>query len=257
MAPMAAGAIRLDRVEKTYGGASGVRAIAPLTVELRAGEAVSIVGPSGCGKSTLLRCIAGLEQPTRGSCSARRRAGRPDRSRASASSSSATLLLNGATSWATCCCRPSSSGRGLETRADDCWPLGSRDFAKGYPGSCRAACASAWRSPRPAARPALLLLDEPFSALDALTRDQMNVVLQRLQTTPERHDAADHPQHRRGDLLCRPRAGDVGPAGARSSTTSQCRSTGRGRLAVRETPEFAAIGRRIREHFEKEGVLVG
>jgi ABC-type Fe3+/spermidine/putrescine transport system ATPase subunit len=51
-----------------------VRAIAPLSVELRAGEAVSVVGPSGCGKSTLLRLIAGLDAPTAApSGSARRR----------------------------------------------------------------------------------------------------------------------------------------------------------------------------------------
>src|ERR1700754_4968948 len=58
--------IGLGGVEKTYGGAGGLRAIAPLTVELRAGEAVSIVGPSGCGKSTLMRLIAGLDAPTGG-----------------------------------------------------------------------------------------------------------------------------------------------------------------------------------------------
>src|SRR5215470_2366341 len=63
---MAAGSIVLDNIEKVYGGAGGVRAIAPLSIELRAGEAVSIVGPSGCGKSTLMRLIAGLDAPTRG-----------------------------------------------------------------------------------------------------------------------------------------------------------------------------------------------
>src|SRR5258708_25362715 len=58
--------IVLEGVEKTYGGPGGVHAIAPISAELRAGEAVSIVGPSGCGKSTLMRLIAGLDAPTRG-----------------------------------------------------------------------------------------------------------------------------------------------------------------------------------------------
>src|SRR5947207_13663208 len=62
----AGGSILLERVEKIYGGVGGVQAIAPLSVELRAGEAVSVVGPSGCGKSTLMRLIAGLDPPTRG-----------------------------------------------------------------------------------------------------------------------------------------------------------------------------------------------
>src|SRR5690349_16026954 len=57
-AAASASSIFLDKVAKTYGGPAGVRAVAPITVELSTGEAVSIVGPSGCGKSTLMRLIA-------------------------------------------------------------------------------------------------------------------------------------------------------------------------------------------------------
>lgn len=56
--------ITLDRVSKTYPG--GVRAVGDITLSLAAGECVAVVGPSGCGKTTLLRLVAGLEEPTSG-----------------------------------------------------------------------------------------------------------------------------------------------------------------------------------------------
>ena len=53
----------LDAVEVDYRGRP---ALGPLSLEVGAGEVVSLVGPSGCGKSTALRVLAGLEAPTRG-----------------------------------------------------------------------------------------------------------------------------------------------------------------------------------------------
>lgn len=59
--------ILLDRVEKTYvSKARDVHAIGNITVNINEGEFVSIVGPSGCGKSTLLHLIAGFDEPTGG-----------------------------------------------------------------------------------------------------------------------------------------------------------------------------------------------
>ena len=145
---MAGGAIRLERVEKSYGGAGGVRAIAPLSVELRAGEAVSIVGPSGCGKSTLLRLIAGLDAPTGGAISI------------------GSTPVNGPVpdigivfqrdlllEWRNVLGNvmlPAEVKRlaGLEARARELLQeLDVADFARPIPGSSRVACASGWRSP--------------------------------------------------------------------------------------------------------------
>lgn len=59
--------IRIRNLSKEYGAATGVvAALGPVDLTLTAGEFVSIVGPSGCGKSTLLRLVAGLEAPTDG-----------------------------------------------------------------------------------------------------------------------------------------------------------------------------------------------
>ena len=177
----AGGAIRLDQVEKTYGGANGVRAIAPLTVELRAGEAVSVLGPSGCGKSTLLRCIAGLDAPTRRLGQRERHVGRPARS-----AGLGIVFQRDAA--------PRLAERRRQPHAADRLRHGDRAAARERAASAPrcstglqvsrtrirrsspAACASAWRS---AARwwtiRAAAPLDEPFGALDALTRDQMNI----------------------------------------------------------------------------------
>src|SRR5262249_53544455 len=60
--------IRVDRVSRSFtnGNGSEVRALEELTLEVRAGEFLCIVGPSGCGKSTLLHLVAGLLSPSAG-----------------------------------------------------------------------------------------------------------------------------------------------------------------------------------------------
>ena len=56
--------IELRDVSKVFGE---LRALDPITLDVEAGEIVTLLGPSGCGKTTLLRMIAGLERPTSGS----------------------------------------------------------------------------------------------------------------------------------------------------------------------------------------------
>ena len=59
--------IKLNDVVKTYEtGAGGVTVLKNITLQLHAGEFVSIVGPSGSGKSTLLNMITGIDRPTSG-----------------------------------------------------------------------------------------------------------------------------------------------------------------------------------------------
>lgn len=59
--------LRVDRVGKTYASQRGdVEALVDIDLDVQPGEFVSVVGPSGCGKSTLMKCIAGLEPLTSG-----------------------------------------------------------------------------------------------------------------------------------------------------------------------------------------------
>jgi NitT/TauT family transport system ATP-binding protein len=254
----AADSIVLDKVEKVYGGPGGVQAIAPLSAELRAGEAVSIVGPSGCGKSTLLRLIAGLDAPTRGTI----RIGSKPVSGPVPDIGivfQRDLLLEWRDVLGNVLLPAEIKGlSGLVPRAEALLQeLDVAGFAKSYPWQLsggmrqRVAIARALLT-----RPALLFLDEPFSALDALTRDQMNVLLQKLQTS--QHVTTLLITHSISEaIFCADRVLVMsGRPGAILDDIRVPFERPR-RLAVRETSEFTAIGRRIREHFEKVGVLVG
>jgi NitT/TauT family transport system ATP-binding protein len=248
----------LEEVEKSYGGANGVQAIAPLSVELRAGEAVSIVGPSGCGKSTLMRLIAGLDTPTRGVI---RNGDKPVTGPVADVGIvfQRDLLLEWRDVLGNVLLPAEIKGhRDLKGRAIELLrELDIADFAKAYPWQLsggmrqRAAIARALLT-----RPAMLFLDEPFSALDALTRDQMNVLLQRLQTS--QHVTTLLITHSISEaIFCADRVLVMsGRPGAVLDDIHVPFERPR-RLAIRETAAFTDIGRRIREHFEQAGVLVG
>jgi NitT/TauT family transport system ATP-binding protein len=157
----------LDGVEVDY--ATRGKALGPFSLSLAQGEIVALVGPSGCGKSTALRLLAGLEAPTRGAV---RRA--PGRGETAVVFQAPTLAP-----W-------------LSARANAALPLElagvARDAARQQAGEAlgRVGLAGA-EDARPAqlsggmamrvslARalvtgPKLLLLDEPFAALDEITR---------------------------------------------------------------------------------------
>jgi len=59
--------VRLDHVQHVYGGEGGVLAVEDLTIAVREGEFAAVVGPSGCGKSTLMKLATGLQFPRAGS----------------------------------------------------------------------------------------------------------------------------------------------------------------------------------------------
>jgi NitT/TauT family transport system ATP-binding protein len=103
-------------------------------------------------------------------------------------------------------------------------------------------------------KPSLLLLDEPFSALDAMTRDQMNVILQRLQQHEQvstlliTHSIAEAVYLSDRVVVMSARPGRV--LDVIDIDLPKPRP-----LSIREEPEFTNIARRIRVLFEKEGVL--
>ena len=177
--------VELAGVGKTYRrDGRETHALERVDLAIRAGEFLAIVGPSGCGKSTLLRIVAGLHLPTAGEARvAGRIVDRPQTDLGIVFQS--PVLLDWRTALANVLVQVEL--RGLDPRAYRERALkllaqvGLKGFADRYPHELsggmrqRVAIARALIHDAP-----LLLMDEPFGALDALTREQMRLDLEAL-----------------------------------------------------------------------------
>ncbi len=164
-------AVVLQDVGKTF--ASGVQALAPLSSTIKAGSFTSIVGPSGCGKSTLLRVIAGLSAPT---------TGRVERD---APPHSTSFVFQDATlmPWATVAANVALplrlAGRPDAEITERVTEALARVGLDGFAGSFPHQLSGGMKMRASIARamvtgPKLLLMDEPFAALDEFTRAKLN-----------------------------------------------------------------------------------
>jgi NitT/TauT family transport system ATP-binding protein len=186
-------AVAVNAVDKVFPVAGGGATVALSGIDLTvaAGEFVSLIGPSGCGKSTLLRLIGDLLAPSRGEI---RVFGQPARAARLAQRYGIAFQQAGLLEWRTVAGNVELPlqvhGVRKKERRDRAAELlalvGLADFADHYPGQLsggmqqRVAIARAL-----AERPALLLLDEPFGALDEMTRERMQAELSRI-----RHETA-------------------------------------------------------------------
>ena len=175
-------------VQKTYFTRQApVHAVASVSVDVARGEFVSLLGPSGCGKSTLLMMTVGLERPTGGSILLGGTEVRKPRRDIGIIFQDATLLP-----WKSAIDNVLFPVRILKLptepyrqRAKELLAMvGLSDFENKKPsqlsGGMRqrvAICRALIHDPD------ILLMDEPFSALDAITRDQMNVALSEILET--------------------------------------------------------------------------
>ena len=179
----AATAIHLDRVTKRFGSYTAVQEV---HLDVAAGAFVSVVGPSGCGKSTVLNLAAGLIEPSEGSVEV---FGEPLRglNRRAAYMFQQDALLPWETVLGNVTLGLRIRGIGA-TQADQQaleWirRMGLADFADAYPAQLsggmrkRVAVAQSW-----IVNPDILLMDEPFSALDVHTRLRMENELLNLWT---------------------------------------------------------------------------
>ena len=166
------------------GHAEGLLALAGVELRVAAGEFVSLVGPSGCGKTTLLRIVAGLLEPSRGET--RILGGTPDAARAAQAIGLVTQepgLLPWRTVEANVALTLELAGRRVE-RAELAALLdrvGIRPFAGYHPHALSGGMRQRVALARALAhRPRLLLMDEPFGALDELSREELRLELLRL-----------------------------------------------------------------------------
>jgi len=176
--------VNLRGVSKTFGGPAPITVLRPLSLTFAAGQTTALVGPSGCGKSTILRLIAGLEAPSTGEvfvgeatpAETRRRAG------LAMAFQDASLLpwrtVRGNIALARTLARLPAAPEAVDTLIA---LVGLDGFGDRLPaelsGGMRQRVAIARCL---ATEPGLLLLDEPFGAVDELTRARLNQDLPKL-----------------------------------------------------------------------------
>ncbi len=168
----------LSGVTRVYPGTAGTRpvhALGPLDLDLRRGEFFAVVGPSGCGKSTLLEVMAGLQPATAGTVTFEGRivSGEvPDGIgvvfQEDASFPWLTVWDNAAFGLR----RNGTDDAEIRRRVDDALAfMGLKDFAGAYPAQLSGGMRQRVCIARTLVlQPRLILLDEPFGALDAQTR---------------------------------------------------------------------------------------
>jgi NitT/TauT family transport system ATP-binding protein len=171
--------LRLTGISKVF--TNGVTALTDVDLNIGPGEFVSLLGPSGCGKSTMLKMIAGLIAPTAGLIdwpqSSYDSAGTPERSlgfvfqeptllpwRTVAANVQLPLMLKGV------------DKKDIQARVEDALAqVGLSAFADSYPRQLSGGMKMRVSIARAlVTRPQILLMDEPFAALDEITRNKLN-----------------------------------------------------------------------------------
>ena len=186
MAAVQPAAFRLEGVHKRFRSKDGgdVVALHNVSFDVKPGEFVTVVGPSGCGKSTLLRILAGLARASQGEVTL---AGKPvtGPSRDVGVVFQAPVLLPWRTVMENVLVPAQIQGRDVKVSTERARHylqlVGLEQFHTKYPSELSGGMQQRVGIARALVNdPALLLMDEPFGALDAMTRESMNVELLKL-----------------------------------------------------------------------------
>lgn len=180
-------ALTLEHVEKRF--PNGLLALRDANLQVSAGEFVSLVGPSGCGKSTVLRLVAGLDVPTAGRVDAPALASGSGLKNTHDPHTSFVFQEPTLMPWATVFdnvwlplrlagqSRPQVQAAVREMLA----LVGLSDFENSYPAALSGGMKMRVSIARAlVTRPRLLLMDEPFAALDEISRNRLNADLLKL-----------------------------------------------------------------------------
>jgi NitT/TauT family transport system ATP-binding protein len=173
--------VRLEGVGKEFGGAGGVTvALSGVTLDIQRGEFVSLIGPSGCGKSTLLRTIGDLTSPTSGTVLVNGKPAPQARlDRDYGMVFQAPVLFEWRTVEENVQLPLELFGHDRAARAERSREMldlvGLADFGGHHPYQLSGGMQQRVAIARALAfSPGLLLMDEPFGALDEMTRERMN-----------------------------------------------------------------------------------
>lgn len=251
--------VEADRLGKVYESEAGdIVALEDVSLQLRDREFLSVLGPSGCGKSTLLRCVAGLERISSGAIRIN-----GDGLEGPPQSLGIVFQRDTLADWRSIIQNVLliSEIRGTinsntRSRAMTLLSLfGIADYAERFPwelsGGMRqraAICRALLDDPE------LVLMDEPFGALDAMTRDQLNVELQRIWLDTRKtvmfitHSISEA-------VFLSDRVAVMSRNPGRIIETFTIDLPRPRRLAIRETPEFARYLSQIRGVFMSLGIL--
>ena len=170
-------AVSLGGVTKVYD--NGVTALGPLDLDVKRGEFVSLLGPSGCGKSTALRLIAGLTAPSSGTVSVSHRANEAHAGHSIGFVFQEPTLMP----WASVRDNvrlPLKLAHALAAEADQrigeaLAQVGLSEFTDAYPRELSGGMKMRVSLARAlVTNPDILLMDEPFAALDEITRFKLN-----------------------------------------------------------------------------------
>ena len=253
--------VSIRNVGKVYRSRKGdVAALQDINLDIEASQFVSVLGPSGCGKSTLLRCIAGLDRPTAGEIIVRdQRVEEPPASLGMVFQRDVLL------EWRTVLNNVLLPVEAQRLPVGD-WVaparallqlMGLSGFEDRHPWElsggmrqrvsiCRALLLN----------PSLLLMDEPFGALDALTRDEMNLELQRVWMQHKKtvlfitHSISEA-------VFSADRVVVMSPHPGRILTAIDIALERPRTLAIRESAPFLQYTRHLRQVFQDMGFLRG
>jgi len=246
-------AVRVRAASVVYASADApVRALHEIDLDIAPGEFVSLIGPSGCGKTTLLRVIADLEPISAGQVSVNGLSPHDARlSRAYGYVFQAPALFPWRTALGNVMLPLQIQGRGAaECRAvamEQLARVGLTGFERKYPWQLSGGMQQRVSIARALGfEPRILMMDEPFGALDEITRDGLNEQLQQLWQREKRtvvfvtHSIAEAVYLSTRIVVMSPRPGRI--LKVIPSTLPEQRH-----LGLRDTPGFMALAHEVRE----------
>lgn len=251
--------VGIDRVGKSYGSPRGpVLALEDISLDIRAAEFVSILGPSGCGKSTLLKCIAGLEPVSGGTIAVNGKplTGPPE---GMGMVFQRDVLLDWRTILDNVLITAEFAGTPRARMKPRAVQLLTRFGLGGYEDRHPWELSGGMRQRAAICRallcdPDLLLMDEPFGALDAMTRDDLNLELARIWNDTRKtvifvtHSIAEA-------IFLSDRVVMMDRNPGRIVEVIDIALPRPRPLAIRETPEFGRYVAHIRHLFARLGIL--